>query len=391
MKLLVLLALLSTTVFAQEKIYVPKSATVPRGHIVTLPQGYTKDGPGYPLIIFLHGDGERGNQLADGLKTVERTGLPQVMLGSYWDKTLPFIVVAPQLFPKDQNGGDWYAVRVKEVYDMALKLYNVDTSRVYLTGLSLGGMGTWNALNDSYFKDKIAATLVSSTSGTIKPENCASVINAGHWNFYGTTDTYWPLINSQNGVNSYNKCFPFRPAALTLMSGNHSSTVWNKVYENRHNALHIGADGVNYSNIYHWLLSHRIDNGVSLSAAHSAFVGGSVTTSLNPIEGTEDDATYQTYRYRPFTASVPLANGVYKVTLKFAETWASAVGKRVFHVDIEDKRVLTDLDVFAEVGKNKALDKTFTVTVNDGVMNFKFSKGTLLLNEPMVSAIVITR
>jgi hypothetical protein len=391
MKLLVLLALLSTTVFAQEKIYVPKSATVPRGHIVTLPQGYSKDGPGYPLIIFLHGDGERGNQLVDGLKIVERTGLPQVMNGTYWDKTRPFIVVAPQLFPKDQNGGDWYSSRVREVYDMAVKLYNVDTSRVYLTGLSLGGMGTWNALNDPYFKDKIAATLVSSTTGTIKPESCANVINAGHWNFYGTTDTYWPLINSQNGVNSFNKCYPLRPAALTLLSGNHSSTVWNKVYENRHNALHIGQDGNNYDDIYKWFLSHKIDNGVSLNATHSSFTGGTVTTSINPIEGTEDDATYQTYRYRPFTASVPLANGIYKVILKFAETWANVQGRRVFNVDIEGKQVLNEFDVFAEVGKNTALDKTFTVTVNDGVMNFKFYKGINNINEPMVSAIVITR
>ena len=64
--------------------------------------------------------------------------------------------------------------------------------------------------------------------------------------------------------------------------------------------------------------------------------------------------------------NVPVANGDYVVTLKFAEIYFSAAGMRAFDVLIEGAKVVSNLDVFAQVGKNTAHDVTVSVRVTDG-------------------------
>ena len=67
--------------------------------------------------------------------------------------------------------------------------------------------------------------------------------------------------------------------------------------------------------------------------------------------------------------SVP--NGTYTVKLHFAEIYSGTFenGARVFSVDMEGSRVLTNLDIHSDVGANAALVKTFQVTVTDGTLN----------------------
>jgi arabinoxylan arabinofuranohydrolase len=103
-------------------------------------------------------------------------------------------------------------------------------------------------------------------------------------------------------------------------------------------------------------------------------IGNSVTgKSDEPISGTTDGSIYQTYRYgRSFSYDIPLANGNYSVILKFAEVYHSSVGRRQFSVDMEGARVITDLDVFAIVGKNKGYDIVRQVTVKDNELNISF-------------------
>jgi Malectin domain/Carboxypeptidase regulatory-like domain/Glycosyl hydrolase family 52/Domain of unknown function (DUF4965) len=99
------------------------------------------------------------------------------------------------------------------------------------------------------------------------------------------------------------------------------------------------------------------------------FSGGKTfTAATTTITGTSDSTLYLTQRYGVFSYSIPVPNGTYQVTLKLAETWATAVGQRVFSVQAEGATVLSNLDLFAEVGANTVDDKTFTVTVSDGVL-----------------------
>ncbi len=102
-------------------------------YLMFLPKTYTKSGKPAPLIVFLHGSGERGNDL----EKVKAWGPPAIVEK---DADFPFIVVSPQI----PQGQWWNSYLLKQMLDQVLANNNVDKSRVYLTGLSMGGFGTWD-------------------------------------------------------------------------------------------------------------------------------------------------------------------------------------------------------------------------------------------------------
>ena len=97
-----------------------------------------------------------------------------------------------------------------------------------------------------------------------------------------------------------------------------------------------------------------------------------------PVAGTDLDALYQTYLsstgdFNVISYDVPLANGTYQVRLHFAEMYWPAIGNRVFSIDIENTRRLTNFDIYREVGPRAALVKDYEVNVADGVLNLRFT------------------
>ncbi len=93
----------------------------------------------------------------------------------------------------------------------------------------------------------------------------------------------------------------------------------------------------------------------------------------NPIADTQEDPLYQTVIWDVKAYRLKVPNGSYTVTLKFCEPHYNAVGKRVFGVKLQTKTVIDKLDIFAEVGRNRALDYTFEdVKVADGLLNIDF-------------------
>jgi hypothetical protein len=103
-------------------------------------------------------------------------------------------------------------------------------------------------------------------------------------------------------------------------------------------------------------------------------VGGQVAAfPNNPIADTSDAPLYQTVRYNLSAYHLPASNGLCKVTLKFCEPHYNAAGIRVFDVKLQGQTVLTNLDVFARVGKNRALDYSYTnVVVTNGWVSIDF-------------------
>jgi ABC-type transporter MlaC component len=106
--------------------------------------------------------------------------------------------------------------------------------------------------------------------------------------------------------------------------------------------------------------------------ADSYFTGGSVANVAVAINNTTDDALYQTERWGASTYNIPLANGNYNLTLKFAENYWGAAGKRVFDVAVGGVTMISNLDVYAKVGKNTAYDVVLPVTVSNGTLNVRF-------------------
>jgi len=126
-------------------------------------------------------------------------------------------------------------------------------------------------------------------------------------------------------------------------------------------------------------------SGVSYRA-DANYSGGNTARVSSAIAGTVDDYLYQGERYGTFSYSVPTSNGNYRVTLKFAENYWSAAGQRVFNVNLNGTRVITNLDIFAKAGRNAAYDVVVPVNVTTGLIKIDF---ITVVDNAKVSAIRI--
>jgi pimeloyl-ACP methyl ester carboxylesterase len=145
-------------------VHVPKTAAT---------QAQTR----FPLMLFLHGSGERGNSL-DMLK---RHGPPRLLVDEpNWAFKNQFIIVSPQC----PDGQTWNVFLLRDLLDEVMAKYPVDPDRIYLTGLSMGGFATWELAE--YFPDRFAA--IAPISGGGDPEDVARVKDIPTWVFHGLLD-----------------------------------------------------------------------------------------------------------------------------------------------------------------------------------------------------------
>jgi predicted peptidase len=112
-----------------------------RPYMMFCPVGYEDPGKKWPVLIFLHGAGERG---ADFGALDTHGPMRHAQDDEKFRKGLPMVVISPQCPPdKDWTSPEMTAL-VGELMQLAIQKYRCDPDRVYLTGLSLGGTGTWH-------------------------------------------------------------------------------------------------------------------------------------------------------------------------------------------------------------------------------------------------------
>lgn len=152
---------------------------------------YVPEGKNYPLLLFLHGSGERGSDLEHvgdhGLRDI-LTRLPE-----------PTLVLAPQC-PETMRWTDHLA-GLETILDATLGNYPVDTTRVYLTGLSLGGQGAWSLAARA--PERFAALVP--ICGRSKPEEAERLGALPIWAFHGDSDDTVPLGESTRMVEALHK------------------------------------------------------------------------------------------------------------------------------------------------------------------------------------------
>src|SRR5580704_16738778 len=195
-------------------------------YLLYLPADYDKQDK-WPLILFLHGAGERG----DSLDAVKRHGPPKLIEHG---KQFPFIVVSPQC----PNGHWWNneLVALSALLDEIVAKYKVDPDRVYLTGLSMGGFGTWALA--AYSPERFAAIIPICGGG--EPLLARVLKTMPVWAFHGGKDPVVPVNRSQDLIDALKKKNP--EAKLTIYpDALHDS--WTATYDN--------------PEIYDWLLSHK--------------------------------------------------------------------------------------------------------------------------------------
>jgi predicted esterase len=212
-KLFTLLLLCSTalTTFAQQT---PEKFVRETNYQLYLPDNYNQDtSKRLPLMLFLHGSGETGTEV----NKVKVNGPPKMIAQG---KKFPFIVVSPQAshYNWDEN----------ELYDMLtsiMKKYRVDKNRVYLTGLSMGGFGSWKLA----IKHPEMFAAVVPICGGGDTTDIYRLRNTAVWAFHGAKDDVVLPSQSISMVNALKKYNP--KAKLTIYpEANHNS--WEVTYNN---------------------------------------------------------------------------------------------------------------------------------------------------------------
>lgn len=156
--------------------------------IVTLPDGYAKKpDQRWPLILFLHGSGERGRDL-DVLKDKGPLGFINK------EHALPFIVVTPQC-PRDEW---WDPDKLELLLDKVEAQFRVDPKRVYVTGLSMGGYGSFDFA--ATYPQRITA--IAPLSGGENPEIAERIKTVPAWIFHGSDDA---VVRTQYSIDIADK------------------------------------------------------------------------------------------------------------------------------------------------------------------------------------------
>ncbi len=200
------------------------------GYLLYLPKGYEDDPEQtWPLIIFLHGSGDRG----DNLFLLAKAS-PFMMIREHGP--LPFIIVAPLL-----SDSEYYASFPESymdgVLEQALADYRVDQKRIYVTGLSMGGEATYRF---ALHRPDTFAAVAPLAAFLYSPPSMESIKDLPVWTIHGADDTIVPLSMAQQPVD-----------ALKLVGGNvrftvlegHDHDVWTDTYSD--------------PGFYDWLLEHQ--------------------------------------------------------------------------------------------------------------------------------------
>jgi predicted peptidase len=208
----------------QKPCQLDRTIKVTMKYLLYLPKDYEQK-PSWPLMLFLHGRGERGDDLA----LVKRNGPPKLIEEG---KQFPFIVVSPQC-PDEKS---WEPFELTALLDEMVEKYKVDQDRIYLTGLSMGGFGTWDLATRT--PSRFAAIVPICGGGD--PRRAKALANLPVWVFHGAKDTLVPYQRSEEMVEALKKNGGNVKFTLDPEAGH---GVWNKAYA--------------MPELYEWLLQQK--------------------------------------------------------------------------------------------------------------------------------------
>lgn len=313
------------------------------GYLEKLPPDYTTNPTRkYPVLFFLHGAGEVGNGSATDLQKVKAHGPPNLIeAGHNMCFTVNgveecFIVISPQLRPG--TGGWWPSIQ-NDVFDYVLNgpfNYRIDRTRVYLTGLSLGGQGVYIGVGDAAVPDIFAAGAAASAFGN--GNGCRiSSRKIPMWGFHGTADGTIPYSTGLNEFNNIVNCTTPVPTAelkwTPYVGLGHN--IWTNYAFRTDNNLAT-------PNLYQWLLTKSKGNPPTAQA------GGDITlilpTNAVSIVGTgtaNGGATITNYTWAKISGGAATLSNVNSLTLNVT---GLVEGSYIFRLTVTDSNGLTASD-----------------------------------------------
>ena len=195
-------------------------------YLLDLPKDYDEK-TDWPLLVFLHGYGQSG----DDLQIVRENGPPK-LFGE--GKQFPFVLASPQC----PTGFYWRGNVVIGLIDHLIENYSIDPNRIYLTGLSMGGYGTWQISHE--YPERFAAVAPVCGGGLfVSPYFMDRLKNLPVWAFHDKRDDVIPYQESFSMVEGVNAA-----------GGNAKLTTFD---EGKHN---ISEEAYNNDELYDWFLKH---------------------------------------------------------------------------------------------------------------------------------------
>lgn len=169
-----------------------ETANEPYRFLQYVPKNHATDSTQhFPVLIFLHGSGEIGTEL----EVVKNHGPPMLIAQGH---DFPFIVISPQL---DERGG-WRISRLERTLLAATNSLRIDPSRIYLTGLSLGGYGTWSW---AAARPKLFAA-IAPVAGSGSVATACAIKHIPIWAFHGARDDVVSARGSSDMIGALERC-----------------------------------------------------------------------------------------------------------------------------------------------------------------------------------------
>lgn len=221
----------------------------PLGYLEYLPAGYG-DGESRPLLVFLHGSDEAGDGSEGTVDMVAKTGIPQLIADGKWPSEHPFVVLSPQ-YGTDRTEGDCdMADDVEAFLAFAIEHYEVDPSRIYLTGISCGAIGVWDYL--AAHGDEVVAAAVpisGHAEWALEEAGCEPLADVPVWAFHGAVDDVVPIVHIEGPMEQIRACDGADAVEMEVTTyPDAAHDAWTTTYD-----LSAGHD------MYAWLLEHTND------------------------------------------------------------------------------------------------------------------------------------
>ena len=186
-------------------------------YLLSLPEGYAADPQKkWPLIVFLHGAGERG----DNLDLLMKHGPPK-LIGA--GQKFPAVVVSPQVAPH----AIWNPHGVKALTDDIMRKYRIDADRVYLTGISMGGFGTWETAME--YPDVWAAIMPICGGAGVRFVMAERIKHIPEWIFHGAKD---PVVDPAFSKRMYDLLTKMGAQVKFTLYPEAQHDCWTATYDN---------------------------------------------------------------------------------------------------------------------------------------------------------------
>jgi predicted peptidase len=185
----------------------------------------------YPLVVFLHGGGEVGR---DNMRQL--LGLPEQLALADWRSRFPCFVLAPQC-AASTSWSEWI-VELERIIEQVCARLPVDRRRIYLTGLSMGGFGSWELA--AHRPDLFAAVVPICGGGDTAWG--ARLKDVPIWAVHGDADNVIPAEHSRNMIEAIRQAGG-QPRYTELSGVAHDS--WTETYRDRNGVLRWMIEQVN--------------------------------------------------------------------------------------------------------------------------------------------------